>query len=398
MKHLFTTLTDFEIAGLNEDICLADGHAYQDIHPAFIPIVETLPEIWKKVAEKPIPVMEKMFSETYSRFINSPILHDYPHFRICPTASNTIDIIGAILNHLKLNATLIEPTFDNLALLLKRRGVQLSSINDSILYSAAESNTLDQLFNEHDTMEVLFLVNPNNPTGLTLSETAFKNVIQFCQDRHILLIIDSCFRLYNRNGFDDYQLLINSSLSFIVFEDTGKVWPTQDLKASMVYFSADLANLFNEIYNEIYLCVSNFALGILCEFFERTMSHTLKNTIWDLVDQRRSLLQKAIGESKFIAQKVVKQTLLPVEWVKIIDSEKNDFDICFELQQQHLAILPGRQFYWNSSEQPHNHRYIRFSLMKKESAFLKGMNILADYCHNRPISLTTKQIESDLYA
>ena len=81
------TLTDFEQAGLHSNFCLADGHAYQDLHPAFTQIVESLPQLWHDSASYSIPEAEARFNNRYSAFINAPILKDFKNFNICQTAS-----------------------------------------------------------------------------------------------------------------------------------------------------------------------------------------------------------------------------------------------------------------------------------------------------------------------
>lgn len=380
MTSVLNTLTDFEVAGLHSNFCLADGHAYQDLHSAFYPIVQSLPEIWKNSAELSIPEAEQSFNDCFATFIREPILKNYPNFRICPTASNSIDLIAAVLNHLQFSVALIEPTFDNLALLIRRRGVSLSSVCDKTLYSAAESNEIDNALPHLKNFDVLFFVHPNNPTGLTLSEGAFKNLLAFCKKHEIILVLDNCFRVYRRNTFHDYKLLIESSVSFMAFEDTGKVWPTQDLKASLIYFSDDLKTIFNEIYNEVYLCVSNFILGIISGFFAATSEAGIRETIWDVVDSRRLTIRKAINGTILSVPEIAIHSTLPVEWLMYSGKDKNDLIICQELDRLNLAVLPGRQFYWNSSSY-HTQKYIRVSLMKREITFLPGLNILKQYCH-----------------
>ena len=381
MSSMLQTLTDFEVAGLHSEFCLADGHAYQDLHPAFTNIVQSLPQIWHNSAEQSIPEAEQLFNKSYASFIKAPVLNDYKNFRICPTASNSIDLVAAVLKNLKLNAVMIEPAFDNLALLTKRRGVPLTSVGDKELFDAAESNNIDNALPGLKHFGALFLVHPNNPTGLILSEDAFKNIVNFCKKYGIVMVVDNCFRVYRRNTFSDYQILIDSSVSFMAFEDTGKVWPTQDLKASLVYFSDDLKSIFNEIYNEVYLCVSNFTLGIISSFFDETAKVGVQKPIWDIVDTRRTLLRKTIVGSRFSVPEISMDSNLPVEWLEYSNDDKNDLSICKELKQLNLAVLPGRQFYWNSSDNHQHQKNIRVSLMKRETIFLTGLSIFKEYCN-----------------
>lgn len=383
MEAVLETLTDFEINGLHNHYCLADGHAYQDLHPSFYKIVQSLPELWRSASNKTIPESEQLFNKNYAALIDAPMLERCKeNFKICPTASNSIDIVGAVLSHLQIKTIMVEPTFDNLALLIRRRGVQLDSVSDLALFQAAEANDIERAFPELKKYGALVIVHPNNPTGLTLSEDGFKHIVAFCERHKQVLVIDNCFRVYRRNTFSDYSLLINSNVSFVAIEDTGKVWPTQDLKASLLYFSDDLKNLMTEIYNEIYLCVSKVTLEILSAFFKETKKVGVKSIFWDLVDTRRQLLRQAIEGSSLVVTDVSMHSNLPVEWLSCSFGSKNDFLLCRELKQLNLAVLPGRQFYWNSSQNPFHQKNIRISLMKPEPMFLGGITILENYCRN----------------
>jgi len=383
MYLISKTLTDFEEAGLHQHFCLADGHAYQDLHPSFLNIIQSLPQIWHKMASQSIPSTAQMFNSSFAKLINAPVLENFNcNFKICPTASNSIDIIGAVLHVLKYSVVMIEPAFDNLALLMKRRGVDLHSVKDVDLFNAAEENEIEYRLPHLKKYQALVLVHPNNPTGLTLSEKAFENIISFCKTHHIALIIDNCFRIYRRETYCDYKILIESSIPFITLEDTGKVWPTQDLKASLLYFSEHFKSVISEIYNEIYLCVSNFALGVLSAFFDVTAYTGIQETIWNIVDTRREALRNVIKHSVLSIAPHAINSKLPVEWLFCLQDNLDDIQICNELKSLNLAILPGRQFYWNSSQFPFHHKNIRVSLMKPETIFTSGLQILQNYSHS----------------
>ncbi len=44
-----------------------------------------------------------------------------------------------------------------------------------------------------DSLQMAFLCNPNNPTGLTVPRTGIERIMQICEDRGILLVVDECF-------------------------------------------------------------------------------------------------------------------------------------------------------------------------------------------------------------
>ncbi|RMR29559.1 hypothetical protein ALP36_04166 [Pseudomonas syringae pv. coriandricola] len=230
------TLTDVEWNAFALPANLADGHAYHDMHVAFMEIMKNLERIWSEADKITPPRMALDFKNSFSRLIKSPSLMPHTHYKICPSASNSIDLIAAFLHGKNIRAVLVEPTFDNLALLLQRRGVTVDSVSEDNLRHHLVDGNFDSI-PAIKTAEAVFIVSPNNPTGYTLSLQEFKTLVAYCKRTEKLLVVDNSFRFFNRQGYDDYQVLLESGVNFIAFEDTGKTWPTQDLKASLIIYS-----------------------------------------------------------------------------------------------------------------------------------------------------------------
>lgn len=373
------TLTDFELIGLNSEANLADGHAYHDTILPYFNILTGLPLIWEQAKSISIPEMELRFKRSFSKLIMSSALNRIKNFKIAPTASNTIDIIGAFLRASKYKTALIEPTFDNLSLLLKRREVDLVSLASqelSKIYNGGASTVVDD-----PSLGAIFLVNPNNPTGSVIGPQELIRIADYCIKHGKLLILDNSFRLFSRTIYDDYQILTDSKVSFIAFEDTGKSFPTQDMKASLLLYSEDNKVLVEKIYNELYLCTSNFQLAVLIEFFEATARTGLPNALWTLVDERRQALREVLDGTRLKIDSESKNSDLSVEWLNC-GRIGSDIFVCDELQKSGLVILPGRNFYWNSSHLETNRRNVRLSLLKDARNFERSLNIIRTYLKN----------------
>src|SRR4051812_10105110 len=97
MKQI-RTLTEAEYIGLQTQFNLADGHAYQDLDGTFAGVVEALPALWREAQQTPIPEMERAFRTSYARLFGSKALGEHPHFSLCPSSSNSIDIVSAWLH------------------------------------------------------------------------------------------------------------------------------------------------------------------------------------------------------------------------------------------------------------------------------------------------------------
>lgn len=370
------TLTDIESRALRSVYCLADGHAYQDMHPAHTSIVSELSSIWLKSELLNIPDVEVNFKLAYADLISSESLKAHKNFKICPTASNAIDLVGALLDASVQATALIEPTFDNLALLLRRRKVSLLGLSERDLLTSIQAENLHSLAS-FNRCGAIFLVNPNNPTGMILTKADFLYICTLCREYKKKLIIDSSFRLFNRRHFDDYKILIDSDISFINIEDTGKAWPTQDMKASIIVYSEDNRELMELIYDELYLCISKFTLSVLTEFCKSTKAGGLQATLWDYVDRNRVYLRAAIKDTQLKIAQSARGSNLSVEWIDCSATGYTDLQLLDFLREKGVMILPGRNFFWNSSHVKKNQNYIRVSMLKKEAMFRQAIGIIA---------------------
>lgn len=365
------TLTEIETLGLQSQFNFADGHAYHDLGPSQRQLIENLGSIWEHSSQKKVKESEWDYKDAFWRLAESPSLKAYKYFKICPTASNSIDMVAAVLADKKLSTALLEPTFDNLYLLLKRRGVQVSSLCEKDLHTKGVIETLSQ-----STADSLFLVNPNNPTGYVLSQTQFHEIVDHCVSNKKILLLDNTFRFFVKPEFDMYQILVDSKVSFISIEDTGKVWPTQDMKASLLIYSMDLAHITELIYEEVYLCISNFSLAVLTHFLVDSKNRGLEDAVWKDVRNRRTLFRSAIHGSALSIHPDSINTELSVEWVQINSLFRNDFAIMNYFKEKNLVLLPGRNFYWSGAHTETRTRNIRFSLLKPMKHFLAAVSAL----------------------
>lgn len=377
------TLTEFEVIGLESPINLADGHADQEMPAATKTIVHAMPELFYGTEVWSSSKVAGRFKAEFASLINSTALDRINHFQICPTASNSIEVVAAYLSTKKMRAALIEPTFDNIALLMRRRGVHLVSIEEGELAGAAEANSLNPVL-KRNLIDALVVVQPNNPTGQTLSEDQFRNIISFCVRESITLICDNSFRLFASSPFDDYALLDDSGVSFICFEDTGKVFPTHEMKASLLVYSPDNKQLIEEIYREVYLRDSPFKLAFLTQLFKNASGMGLRAFLQDDVDERRQMLRRTIAGTGIRVAESARDSTLSVEWLDCRSTGKTDNETHTDLRTRGLIVLPGHGFFWNSSSQPDHQFNLRVSLLKQRRVFERGIAVLAEYCASTP--------------
>jgi aspartate/methionine/tyrosine aminotransferase len=367
------TLTDFEVAGLQATLSLADGHAYQDLSPEFANIIAELPTLWAASEHTLVPDAEQRFRHAFASLAGSPAMGQRRFFKVCPSASSSIDVIGAVLAALRLPTCLVEPTFDNLPLLLRRRGVVLDVVQEADLHVGKSMQRI--LCSRHGA---LFLVQPNNPTGERLSADALRDLAEHCRRQKILLVLDNSFRFYHRQPYDDYAVLAETGVRFIAFEDTGKVWPTHDLKASLLFCSPDLEKFVNDIYSETYLCNSRFTLALLTRFMQQTSEVGIARTIWATVDAHRAALRNALATTGLTVEPASLESRISVEWLNCRATGFNDFELTERLAAAGLVVLPGRLFFWHSAHLPERQYNIRIALMKPAVHFKAAVAALAN--------------------
>ena len=366
-------LTEIEALGLASQHDLANGHASQELAPSQQRIINSLTDIWTRGTQMKSRQAELNFKSAFLKLAQAPSLTAYEHFKVCPTASNSIDTVATWLTEKQLKTALIEPTFDNLYLILKRRGVELSSMPEKLLHDPGLSDFADML----KDLDAVFLVNPNNPTGKVMPEEQFIAIVELCAVNNKVIVLDNTFRFFVPQLFDTYKILLDSGVTFLSIEDTGKVWPTQEIKASLLFTSENIIKEIDIIYDEIFLCHSNFALGILTEFLLDADERGLDQAVWAGVRQRRELFRKAIEGTILEINPESLDSTISVEWVQIKAEFQNDLQLVAHFKEHNLVMLPGRQFFWNTKGSSAETKFARFALLKPEDEFLSAINVLS---------------------
>jgi aspartate/methionine/tyrosine aminotransferase len=367
--HKSNNLTELEVYGLSARYNLADGHSYISAEKHFNTVLSELPLLWKSAAEIPVPEMEKLFKNKFAEYFALEGLSKHAHFSVCPTASNSIDVVGAWARSMNYKVGLVEPTFDNLAQLLRRREVELEAIPEEVLVN----RVLLEEFLCSKQLDALFMVNPNNPTGLVVDAAAMASVVELCSRLGVVLILDTSFRFCHKTEIDEYALLIEKGCSFIILEDTGKQWPTLDTKASLLSYSENLATDIRNIYEEIYLCCSNFSLRVIIAFIDATLKKGGVSYMHSIISKNIEIATSELKDSIVTIEAVEPDSTMTVMWLNIEKTGLSDLELTEYLASYSVAVLPGRYFYWNSHHIA-GHNRIRIALLKPDDQF--GPSIL----------------------
>ena len=220
---------------------------------------------------------------------------------------------------------------------------------------------------------------PNNPTGFTLSihgDKGWNELIRYAKDHKKLLIFDFCFSAFMRGEkgpdlFDRYELLERSGISYIAIEDTGKTWPLQDTKVSLIKMSN---NLFKEIYDvhtAYLLNVSPFILNLVTQYILDSEKDNFSSVVNLIKKNREIALEKLSGS---ILKPIEQAVGVSVLWCKLQDSELSSTELTNFLASHNVHILPGTYFFWNKKEVGDS--YVRIALARDTDTFIDYMNHL----------------------
>jgi aspartate/methionine/tyrosine aminotransferase len=244
---IFKNLTGYEIDSLPQSYNLTDGHAFRRWSAAEEAIINRSAQLFKNNDRRRQVEIEREYVRDFSRLARQTFDEDALGYLMCFTASMAFEIVANFLRMNRLSLALIEPCFDNLADIFQRHQIPLNPIPDALL--EAPRDAFERALAAVDS-DAICLVTPNNPTGMTLAEDNLRSLLDFCKVRRKLLILDCCFRAYlpRQLVHDQYRLVLDSGVDAVLVEDTGKTWPTSEIKAP--FFAVSRARgLFDRLYD-----------------------------------------------------------------------------------------------------------------------------------------------------
>lgn len=368
-------LTQYERIGLGHEFNLADGHAHQFDDREQCKILDRLPALYAESALLRQHDVETRFQTAFYQLAGQFSAAPKRHTVLCYSASLSIDIIAALLGSRNMSVGLLQPCFDNLPAILRGRGVPLVPV-------AEEAVTAGRLGRRsRERFDAVFLTLPNNPTGFTLDPPAFERLAQRCAATGTILIVDWTFRFFDRyERWDQYAVLDRCGVSYLCVEDTGKTWPTLDLKCSILAASPDLYPAVAELHNDLLLNVSPFTLRLLTEYVDDASNRGLDTTIRRLIRTNRTVLRQALRDTVLVAGDP--DRTISVEWARIASDTVRSLDVVAALGDAGIGALPGDHFYWHDPDV--GSRYVRFALARDTSVFAAAAHRLRAVLRGTP--------------
>lgn len=338
MGDVVQNLTQWEYLALNSDLNIADGHARQELTPSQAKIVDDLPQLFAETDRRPV---EEVEFEAHRSFLTMLGQYNYPtgHGQVlsCYSSSVAMEIFARALSAHTSKVALVHPTFDNIADLLRGNGLQLLPLEE------------DPLHGEDLPVELLrqvgcvFVTTPNNPTGRVLSEYRLQRLAEQCAASDVVLALDTSFRGFDtRAQYDHYAVLNSTGCRWTVIEDSGKLWPTLDLKVGLLVTSADLGLPVYKIYSDILLGVSPLILALVARFADDGSTGGLAE-LHSFIARNRASVRGALANLPGVGI-LDPQSRVSVERVHL--GPRPARDVWAELSGQNVYLLPCDAFHW----------------------------------------------------
>lgn len=356
---LARNLTQLEVPRLCERFNLTDGHIHRQWVGKEKYIIQRLGELFATTSREDQHRLQRDFTSAFYRLARQSGHNADVKTAICTSASMSIEIIANCLRRAGDRIALIEPCFDNIADILCRHDVPLTVVPEIFL---TDPQSIPDVHFENVTG--LFLVSPNNPTGRAYTRTSFEYILQVCKRLDMLLILDTSFRFYKEDDliFDEYRLLLESGIDFLIIEDTGKTWPTQELKLSILAGRYALWKQLSDTYSDFILHVSPFSLRLLSEFIRVSESDDMCSIKYAIRKNTASLIRALSGSPLSVANEEPSS----VAWVHVGDQRDNK-QVVDALARSNVYVLAGDKFFWSDPRK--GSKFIRISLARDPGVF-----------------------------
>jgi enduracididine biosynthesis enzyme MppP len=266
---------------------------------------------------------------------------------------------------------LIHPTFDNIPDILRGVGMNLIPV--------AEEGLMDGSGVLPEHAEVLLITTPNNPTGTVLSAKALTHWARVCSARGVILALDSSFRGFDtRAQYDHYEILTREGCRYVVMEDTGKLWPTLDLKIGFLVFPGNERLPLHRIYTDILLGVSPLIM-LLVERFAEDAHGGGFGELHRFIRANRFVLRNQLSRIPSLSFPDP-TSRISVERLELPGGLTGS-TMWEALFQRAVHVLPCRQFFW--AEPAAGERFVRLALSRPPEIIKAGADVVCDYFAGR---------------
>lgn len=359
-------LTQFENLALSSKLNLADGHARQEPTPAQQKVISELPALWAEAAERPVDEIEREACEAFFGVLGQH-RHPFSAGRVlsCYSSSLAMEIFARALATRAEAIALIHPTFDNIPDILRGVGLRLVPVEEDLLH---EQDLPAELL---ESVGCVFVTTPNNPTGRVMPEQRLRALADQCAAHDVVLALDTSFRGFDTDAhYDHYAVLEDSGCRWVVIEDTGKLWPTLELKIGWLVRSARVDLPIEKIHSDILLGVSPLVLLMVKRFSADAAEGGLADLHGAIADNR-ALLRAALADVPDVGF-VDPFSRTSVDRLHV--GARSGMDVWSAVRAHQLYVLPCQKFHWAAPEE--GAHTLRVALSRNPLALSAGAQVL----------------------
>ncbi|MFF8991090.1 aminotransferase class I/II-fold pyridoxal phosphate-dependent enzyme [Streptomyces sp. NPDC014983] len=362
-RNLTSMETDALIGGLN----VSDGHPRMPLTASQRAIVDSLPVLFDEAEKR---VFEEIEAEAQRAFLHGIGQRQAPvgtgRLVSCYSSSVAMDITARALAHRTGTIALVHPTFDNIPDLLKGRGLSLFPLTEAE-FEGGEPELPDEV-------GAVFVTTPNNPTGWVLAEDGLRRLAAFCARTGRVLAMDTCFRAQDKRAqYDTYAILNESGAQWVVIEDTGKLWPTLELKAGFLAWGEHTDLPLLEYFSDVLLSVSPLVLLMLTRFAQDAERGGYAELHDMVARNRRALAEVLDGGPVTLTDPDAR---ISVARVTLPDDGPDAVALYDELVRRGTHVLPCGPFHWDRPED--GVRQVRLALARSGEDVVRAARMLVD--------------------
>jgi len=348
-------LTQMEKPALVAEVNVADGHPRQSLTPSQREIVARFPELFYRSCREDFDELEARSQAAYLAAVGQrSVPVGTGRVLSCYSSSVAMSVLSRCLAATLSTVRLVNPTFDNIPDILRSWGLALVPVAEEELASGEWTEAAAE------ERECVFLTAPNNPTGWWLPEEGLEALATACAARGSILAIDASFRGFDeRMQFDGYEVLDATGVDYVVIEDTGKLWPTSELKLGLLVLGPTTDLGIENALSDILLSVSPFVLALVEAFSEDGADGGLAE-LRRFVSSNRDRVRAALAGSERLRLEDP-DSRASVARLRL-DDGLSAREVWETLRARGVHTLPGARFHWADPEQ--GDCYLRIALSR----------------------------------
>jgi aspartate/methionine/tyrosine aminotransferase len=365
-----TNLTTMEVDALtdpDEGLNLTDGHARLPLTAQQRQIVARIPEMFTEASRRSFAAIEH---EAHTAFFAAIGQHAAPvgRGRILSCYSSTLatDIVARALPA-GADIALLHPTFDNIADLFRTRGLRLHPLSEDDLLAQRWPGP---------PIQAIFLTHPNNPTGLITPPEHLRSLARHAARHGQTVIIDASFRGQVRAAQYDSYAILDEATDWITIEDTGKLWPTHELKIGLLAYSERTTLPIQRAFSESLLAASPVVLQLITALAQDWTNGGYERA-HALVEDNRASVKAAIEPAGLCLAEPASQ--ISVARIELPASGPDSTLLYKDLLNRGVHVLPCAPFHWADPET--GQHYIRLSLARPPATVRTAAQTLARAYH-----------------